>query len=231
VLQQEFNRYLAGTFDPMLPVTERSTNSKFVLSPQRLYDFLVRTWVPARNLETRQAETFARTSAAMQHLELLEQMKVRINQELSQTATEVQQICATVDEANSSLTELHSAINTVRSDLSYFQRELADLDNPATIKLDEKSQLDYEMKRLEYRSHLQKKAADADRAIHELNEAVPTETERFNRATAALKRLEVKLQEKEAELAEAQNKIRVVRDQILISTGDRAQSILRSATT
>ena len=27
VLQQEFSRYLAGTFDPMLPATERSTNA------------------------------------------------------------------------------------------------------------------------------------------------------------------------------------------------------------
>ena len=229
VLQQEFGRYLAGTFDSMLPTTERSTNSRFEMSPQRFHDFLVRVWVPARRLEAQQADAHARTSAVAQNLDLLEQMKVRVDNELGQAVAEVRSVCTTMDEASKSLTELHSAIVTVGADLAYYQGELATLEAPRST-LDEKSQLQYEMKRLEYRSHLQRKIAAADRALHELNEAVPTETERFNRATAALKRVETKLEEKEAELAVTQSKIRAVRDQLLLSASDRAQSLLKPAT-
>ena len=228
VLQQEFSRYLAGTFDPMLPATERSTNARFVMSPQRLYDFLARVWVPARLLEARQADAHARSSAAAQHLQLLEQMKDRIDRELALVAAEVQRTCSSLDEANRGLTQLHSAIATATADRSYFQIELAALEEPKST-LDKKNQLEYEMKSFEYRSFLQHEIAGADRALHELNEAVPTETEKFNRATGALKRVEVKLQGKEAELTVAESRVRFVREKIQNSAGDRAETILGAA--
>jgi predicted nucleic acid-binding Zn-ribbon protein len=226
VLQQEYGRYLAGTFDAMLPVTERSTNTRFVMSPQRLYDFLVRVWVPARRLEAELANSQARSAAATQQLDVLEQMKIRINNELAQSANELKVVCNSADEAKRSLTELHSAIKTVEADLSYFHGELAALEEPGPV-LDDKSRLEYAMKRLEYRSSLQRKIADADRALHELNEELPTETEKFKRASASLQRLEVKLQEKEVELSDAEKRIRTLRDQLLTSARVKAESFLR----
>ena len=228
VLQQEFDRYLAGTFDPLLPPTERSSSKTYTMSPQRLHGFLVGIWIPARQLEAQQADARARTSSATLSLDLLERMKDRINVELTQVSSEVQHVCTTADEANRSLTELHSAIATFGSDLAYFRSEM---DRMVTVGngLDQKSQVEFEMKRLEYRSNLQVKAVDAERALNELKEQLPFETERFKRASAALKQVEDKLHQKESELAEAQDHIRAVRDQLLSATGQQAHSLLLPA--
>lgn len=226
VLQQEYGRYIAGTFDSMLPPTERSTNARFVMSPQRLYGFLVRVWMPARRLEADLANSQARRAAAEEQLDALDQIKVRINNELTQSANELKAVCESADEAKRSLTELYSAVKTVQADLAYFHSEVAALEDPGPV-LDDKSRLEYAMKRLEYRSNLQRKISDADRALHELNEAVPTETEKFQRAAAFLKRVEAKLRDKEVELSDTEKKIRALRDQLLSSARAKAESFLR----
>ena len=59
VLQQEYLRYEAGTFDEWLPSGERSTTG-FRMSPQRLYDFLVHTWVPIQKSSADLKEEAAR---------------------------------------------------------------------------------------------------------------------------------------------------------------------------
>ncbi|HKV94473.1 MAG TPA: DUF4407 domain-containing protein [Candidatus Angelobacter sp.] len=225
VLQQEYNRYLAGSFDYVLPTTERSTNTRFVMSPQRLYDFLVHVWAPERRIETELANSQARTSAADQQLRRLEQMKVHIDQEMAQSTSEVKEVCTAADDAKRSLTELHSAIAAVRDDLSYFQQELSAQDGPSP-ELNEKDQLEYAMKRLEYRSTIQRKIADANRTLHELNEAVPGETEKFQRASGSLKRLTAKLLLKETELSATEKKIRALREQLTSSTRDQGESFL-----
>jgi hypothetical protein len=230
VLQQEFSRYKAGSFDSMLPAAERSTSAGYEMTPQRLHEFLVNVWVPMNRLEAQQADAKARRSVALQNLELLEQMKSRINSELSQISQEVQTVCGVLDEASRSLTELHSAIAAVSADLAYYQGELESIEKH-NVSMDEGNHLQFEMKRLEYRSQVQAKIAEADRALRELKESAPVETERFNRATAALKRVEAKLEQKEDELAKTQSRIRSVRDEVQASTSDRTRSILRSATT
>lgn len=225
VLQQEYDRYLAGTFDIALPPSERSTNKLFQISPQRLYEFLVKVWVPSRLLETQQANVHARTSAAMQALNVLETMRSTLDAELDHATTEVQRVCATVDEASENLTQLRSSIMEIKSDLFYYQNELADLETPPT-SLDEKSLLEYGVKRLEYRSYLQKRISEASRALEVLENNIPGETEKFNRANAALQRVDTKLKEKDDELAATQAKIRSIREELRLSAGARAHSLL-----
>jgi hypothetical protein len=55
VLQQEYLRYKAGTFDEWLPDGEKST-TEFKMSPQRLYAFLVSTWLPIQKTEEEKKE-------------------------------------------------------------------------------------------------------------------------------------------------------------------------------
>jgi chromosome segregation ATPase len=190
------------------------------MSPQRLYEFLRDVWIPARILEKQQAESRARTAAATHNLDILENMRSRIGHELTQIKTEVQNTCGVADEANKSLTELNSAIAAINADRAVFHAELTALESPQSA-LDVKS-------RLEYRSYLTGKLADAERALAELNEALPTESEQFRRANAALVSVEGKIRDKEAELAETQGRIREVRDMLAHAVDTRARSILGS---
>ena len=57
-------------------------------------------------------------------------------------------------------------------------------------------------------------AADADRHSEE-DELARAETVRLERPTSALSRLELKFQDKEAELSATQTRLRAVRDQLL----------------
>ena len=220
VLQQEYGRYLAGTFDPVLPSTERSTTSRSAMSPQRFYDFLVRIWVPARRLEEQQADAGARTAAATQNLDLLENMGTRIDQEVEQFRNRVHQCRDQRDEASRSLDELYSAIATVTADLDFFRSKLVAVDS---TRLDEEG-------KIQYRSHYNSKLAEADRALHEFKDAVPTETEKFRRAEEELRVQEAQFHEKESELADARQKIREVRNMLSDSVGARARSILTPVT-
>jgi len=76
------------------------------------------------------------------------------------------------------------------------------------------------------RAHTALDAEDSATALHELNEAIPTETEKFQRATAALKRVEAKLQQKETELSATEKKIRQLREQLAGSAQSQAESFL-----
>ncbi len=218
VLQQEYGRYLAGSFDDLLPTVERSTAVGYVISPQRLYEFLIRVWAPIRRLEEQQAEASARYAAAAQTMDLLQRVQAQLDAELKQVDVDVQRLRALTDEADESVTQLHSAIDTVAADVEAFRTELEQLSSNNS-SLDDKS-------RLEYRSILSAKLSEADRALHELREAVPTEAERQRRTHCALKDAESMFEGKRTELVEAGRKIRSIREMLTEAAGARARVLL-----
>jgi hypothetical protein len=220
VLQQENLRFLAGAFDEMLPANEKSTSKSGAISPQRLYDFLVNVWVPARKVEARQAETRARGAAARQSLDTLENLQGKIDQEVKSARDEVQRVCAAADDASQSLNELHSAIAAVTGDLTAFRAERASL--AADTTMDARS-------RLEYRTILDSRIGEAERALQSYNDAMPVETEKFHRAAAALKLVEARLRAKESELEATQRMVREVRSMLSNAAGDGARSVLGAA--
>ncbi len=215
VLQQEYLRYRAGTFDSSLPSTERSDCNPASMSPQRLYDFLSREWAPAQD---QKIYSKTRTIAATQSLDALEGMRINIDQELKEAKAELQSVSRALDTANESLIGLRTAISAVTSDLEACRADRLEIDAP-TSALDEKS-------RLEYRSYLDRKIAQAEQALQKLTEAVPREEEKLQNAEVALKRFEPTLQKKEAEMATTIEKIRNLRDVLSTAAGNRAASIL-----
>jgi hypothetical protein len=212
VLQQEYDRYLAGAFDAMLPPFERSTQAKAPIPPQRLYGFLSRVWVPAANQP--------RAVEARQSLALLEEMQTRINGEVDEAKAEVERVCKAANDAEQSLTELKSAIVTVGADLQHFRKELTELD-------DGRSGNDLDAKaKLAYQSLLRNKIAKADRTLNELQDAIPAETSRRNRASAAIGQVETRLKYRQSELLETQQKIREVRSLLSAALGNAATAAI-----
>jgi hypothetical protein len=220
VLQQEYQRYLAGTFDAVLPPSERSTSISRAMAPQRLYEFLVKIWVPARNLEAQQADAKARTAAAAQNLDFLEGLRKGVETGLAGVRTESQILSKDADERKQSLIQLESAISAVRRDVDALRGELASLDTAST--LDRKSQL-------EYRSYVGEKLGNANRALRELEEALPSEMERCQRAESAFKEAGERLRGKVDEVAEIDRGVREIRELLAAAAGDRARSILNPA--
>jgi len=221
VLQQEFERYLAGTFDPALPISERSTTSQTGLSPQRLFEFLVRVWMPARRLEHAQVDLKALSSAACHNLAILESIRNKTQEELLMARADFENQRFTADEVNTTLIELQSAIAMVTADVNEFRRERSELEVLGSI-LDDKS-------RLEFRSLLDMKRSQAERALQELNAALPMETERFHRADVALKEVAERLGNKEVEFAELERRIKQVHEALLSSSDEEWRSAVGGA--
>ncbi len=215
VLQQEYERYLAGTFDPVLPPTETSTGHPAAMSPQRFYAFLVSVWAPARALEQQQAEVKARRAVATESIDLLDKMCTQAQREVEQVHAEVQRLYKGSEEANQSLTELQSAIVAVRKDVESLSGEL--------VALDANQDVD-EFGRLKYRTHLRKSLNKANTALRELEESVPTENERQRRATAALVQAEARLQTSEQELSAREQELRNLRAALAAEAGTRART-------
>jgi len=218
VLQQEYGRYLAGSFDDLLPATERSIVPGFSISPQRLYDFLTRVWAPAHVVKEQETATHARILSAVHNMELLERIESRIESELLRAKTEVDQLGMAADVATQSLTNLNSAIEAVSADVDLFRAELPVLDSDIAV-LDDR-------RRLEYRTLVTKRLEKADRALYELKDAAPTESLKVQRAENAVKAAQLRLSVKEAELAGAKIKIGRVRDVLSRAIRDRACSVL-----
>jgi peptidoglycan hydrolase CwlO-like protein len=212
VLQQEYSRYLAGAFDGMLLNFEKSTAPKPCMPPQRLYEFLARVWVPANS--------HPRTVAAAQSLAMLENIRLQINSELEQVSNQAGRVCNEANEASRSLVELRSAITMVSGDVDQFTAELNGIEK-RTSSLDMQA-------RVEYESYLRGKLASANLKLHELQDAIPSEMERHQRACQAVTDLESRLNEKQAELISTQEKIRAIRSDVSAYVGAAASAVLGS---
>jgi len=224
VLQQEYDRYLAGTFDELLPLTEKSTWNRSAMSPQRFYAFLVSVWTPARRLEEQNAETRARMAAAKESLGLLERMRKDAEADAEKARAEVQRLWKVADDANQSFAELESAIAAVREDVESLSRELVAIDAPNTAG---SSRAFDERARLEYRSYITRELAKSNQVLRDLEDTVPIETDRRNRAQAALLAAEARAREAESELVARETEERRVRTAVATSTG--AQAVATSA--
>ncbi len=214
-LQQEYDRYLAGTFDALLPPTEVSTATRFVMTPQRFYEFLAIDWASARRLDQQFAEKRVVAAEAAKSLDVLEKMRTHAEADVTRRTDEMQRLWGAADEAAHAVTELQSAIAAVRADTESFHSEVV-------TSAGERSTLD-EKSRLEYRSYVNRKLSDANRALRELEEMLPSEIVRRERARAAALAAEAKLAESEKELASRLADVREVRSSLAKSAGEAAR--------
>lgn len=222
VLQQEYRRYKAGTFDLLLPDTEKSNVAGFTMTPQRLYDFLTRVWGPGRQLEYQEADS----RAATQSLRALESIRAQIRQDIEQVRPARDVASDAMVRAKRDLDELNSAIAIVEGDIQNYQSRL----NPrtATAPLDHEGHLEYEEARLAIQAEVREKLAHADLAMSKLRARHAGIAENSRRAEGEFQILDRKLQDKDAELAEAEKKIRLVRQQAADAASNQARTILSS---
>jgi len=227
VLQQEYDRYLAGTFDAILPPTERSTNRTYVMSPQRLYDFLLKQWAPARRIEEGQTDAKARRMVASHDIQLLKELRDQISREVLDLRTNRERARTAADSARKDLTDLESAIKIVRADVEHFMKQL-DLREVPSAELDEIGRLKFETRHVEYESSLRSQLAEANRLLNDLYEKQPGVTRTTQRADEELRDAEQRLQRKDEELGEAEVRLGKAREHLASAASERARSVLGS---
>jgi hypothetical protein len=168
VLQQEYSRYLAGTFDPMLPDTERSTANRSAMSPQRLYDFLSRIWIPARRLEAEQAESRARALHTTESLRVLEDIRARIDADLRQAQAAREWARSEMDKAKANVDESVQAIALVRADIELFHSQLSQPAPAPDSALDDQGLWEFEQSRLALQSRTRQRLSHAQLVLSDL---------------------------------------------------------------
>jgi len=159
--------------------------------------------------------------AATRSLALLENMRLKINVEVEETKAEVQRVCSAAGESEQSLAELKSAISSVSADLEQFRSDLEST-GFAGSSLDERA-------RLEYQSLLRGKIAKADLTLHELQDSIPSETEKHKRACDAVLQIESRLKDRQNELLSTQERIQEVRSMLSRYVGNAASAALGSS--
>ena len=221
VLQQEYARYLAGSFDDVLPAAEQSTSKgATAMSPQRLYAFLANVWAPARLLEEKQAESKAQVAAAANALETVERMRDAAIRELNRRKEDVARLTRSRDEAVLAVTQLRSAIQVVRTDVQNIDGKLQTL----AVRPERLDELSW----LEHRSTLSRKLADARRALRELEESAPTEENRHERSESELAEALKGLHDSTMELQAVEKQLREMRGLLASVMHDRAKSALKA---
>ena len=199
VLQQEYARYLAGSFDHVLPVGERSTGDRKAMTPQRLYDFLANVWAPRRAFEAKELEKRVRRSSAEADIKSLEEMLRRIELRLTEAQRQVEQERLEAEEATESYNSLLQAINLVQGHVTSFRQEFNQLPERAA-HLDPLAQA-------EYGTHLRSKLAEATRKLQDLERVEGREKEKLVRTQSDLKEAEEKLRKRKDELARVEEQI------------------------
>lgn len=215
ILQQEFLRYLSGTFDSQLPVTESSRNAR-PIPPQRFFEFLRLTLGAERRAEAQRAVDRA-SSAVRENVEMVERIRQEAEEYLTRQRRYVAELAEGADDALRSQQELKTAAAAVRNDIEFFTSELEQCEEPSS-KMTERD-------RLQYRSHLTERLRSAIGKLRDLEEAGPSEAERCVRAQVQLKRAQQELAQTEAEVSDRQRLLRKVRTTL----ATRAQERIRSA--
>jgi hypothetical protein len=231
VLQQEYLRYRAGTFDDRLPPTERSDVEPSPMTPQRLYQFLLNVWAPRMRSEYQEAESQARELAVQRELEQreraaqrdleqreravqrdleqMEHLREQILSDLKSAADQHQEVLAKVDDARKRTVQLQAAIEIVRGDIEAYTKQLEKWarDEGRSQQLDE----DARFERATLKSRVRQKLVEANRKLEELREQQPTEKDRLDRVESELVRCESRLRTQEVELTKITDQIMELR--------------------
>jgi hypothetical protein len=225
VLQQEYLRYLAGTFDRFLPETEKSTFRPSSMTPQRLYQFLATTWVQKWRLLEQEDRQVAHKAISDRSLRDLEQMRGQISQELADSRAVYLTAQSQCDAAKESLTNLNSAIDIVESDIRDYEGQLGRWDKEETQRsFDEQTR--FELAGL--KAGMREKLTKARRTLESLNENKPAEEEKARRAKKEFDQAEQRVKDQEAELADVTGRIREVRQLTSEAAGTQVRSALKT---
>jgi hypothetical protein len=178
VLQQEYIRYLAGTFDDMLPDTERSSVRPSPMTPQRLYDFLANEWAKEHHQRARQDSKVARRRAISRGVQEFEGLRRQLHHDVVAAETAYREACAGVDDARQSVQELESALEIVKASKREYEEQLKRARDVAARLADHESRL----RHVELTDDVRQKLRDANQLFDRLNEQQPAEKQRAERA-------------------------------------------------
>ena len=206
VLQGENQRYLAGSFDHLLPENEQSTADTEAMTPQRLYDFLVNVWAPRRDHELKDSESRARHSLERQRITMLEDMMRQFDGIVDRARKELRQDREERDRATKSYQQLMSAIEIVKGDVATFKAQNDELQT--TDRFDPRG-------KAEYGSHVRTKLGQAERKLRELQQAEQAEKQKLDRTRVAVKEAEEALHQRTEDLRRVEAQIQEARTQMI----------------
>ncbi len=218
VLQQEYTRYLAGSFDHLLPEAEWSTKRSGAMTPQRLYDFLVRDWAPNRDDEAKESKIRIRKIRAREDIEALEALVELMTPTVERARQEVRSYQEAWDEAQESYQSLRSAIGLVGSHVAQFDAEYKALQlGNGDQQLDAKG-------RAEYGSALRSRLGQVQHKLRELELQEEVERGKLERARTALAESETAMVEHVGELRSTEEQIRQARLLMLNGSGSQGSA-------
>lgn len=199
VLQQEYSRYLGGSFDHVLPEGERSHSGAKAMTPQRLYQFLVGIWRPLQLREEDEVDFRVRRAAAERDLEHLEAILKDIEAAVAQARDQVEAGRARRETATQRYQGLLGAMDLVAGHVAHFRSEDAGLE-------DESRHLDARGK-AEYGSHVRAQLSKAEKRLRELETAKDLEATKLKEVQAELADAQTELDVKLQELRELRDRI------------------------
>jgi chromosome segregation ATPase len=177
VLQQEYLRYLAGTFDELLPDTERSSVRPSPMTPQRLYDFLANEWADNHHREAERDRDVARIRALSRGVDEFEGLRAELDHDVQAAETAHRRACASTDDARQSLTELHSALEIVRASKREYEQQLKRWRDEESRLADHESRF----RHVQLTDGIRQKLTEANQLLDRLVERKPSEEKRLHR--------------------------------------------------
>ena len=181
VLQQEYLRYLAGTFDELLPDTERSGVSPSPMTPQRLYDFLTNEWATRHHLLAQRDRGVARIRAISRGVNEFESLRSHLHHEVQAAESAYGDACASVDDARQSLTELNSALEIVRASKREYEHQIKRWTEEEQQLADHESRL----RHVQLTDGIRLRLSEANQLLDRLLERKPSEEKRVHRTVEA----------------------------------------------
>jgi hypothetical protein len=178
VLQQEYVRYLAGTFDGMLPDTERSTVRPSPMTPQRLYDFLANEWSRDHYVRAEQDRSVALVRALTRGVAEFETSRTRLTEDVRTAEESYHNACAAAEDCRQSLTELDSALQIVGAARKDFADQLTRWRTEGEALTDHHSRLHH----LKLSDQIRQQLTEANQLLDRLHEQKPKEEKRLQRA-------------------------------------------------
>ena len=197
ILQMEYERYLAGTFDDKLHVTERSSASR-PIGPKRFYEFL----------------RHRKQDVAGRLLDELEHTRNLIADELKAVKGERDALRETRNAESERLAQAKSEWSQWSGELKDRRTQLNDLRTSAGGGLDGQA-------RIEFASSLRRGIADLERPLRDLEQKLPSLTDSVRRFDEDLEDAELRLSRKKDDLRSAETAIRDFRAREM-SSGNRA---------
>lgn len=177
VLQQEYIRYLAGSFDDMLPDTERSRVKPSPMTPQRLYDFLANEWAKDHHIRAKQDRALARIRAMARGVTEFEDLRVQLHQEVEAAEAAYQTACTSADDARSSLHELQSALQIAKISKREYEQRLERWRRQEGRLADQESRL----RHVQLTDGIRARLNEANQLFDRLVEKQPSEEKRAKR--------------------------------------------------